>query len=467
MLPRRLASFVVLTCVLGVSGVEPRPAALPCAAQPEPKAQPAPPAGWVKNRLADVDKKLDAEIKDLVALYQHIHQNPELSLMEVNTAKRLAEEARKAGFEVTEKVGGNGVVAILKNGPGPVVLIRTDMDALPIVEQTGVPYASKVKVKNRDGLEVGVMHACGHDIHMASWVGTARVLAAMKDTWSGTVMMIAQPAEEIVAGAKLMLDAGLYTKFPKPDFALALHSDPHYPAGTLGYSEGLALANSDTLDILVKGKGGHGAAPHMTIDPVVLAARIIIDLQTIVSRETDPFDPVVVTVGSIHGGTKHNIIPNEVKLQLTVRTTTTATRDRVLKAIDRIAKAAAVGANAPPPVVRVSLDEFTPATYNDVPLAQKTGAVFRDILGADAVRLRRPMMGAEDFGRFSEGKVPIFMYFIGTITKEKYDAAQKPGAAPLPGMHTDAYAPVPEPSIRTGVRTMSLAAMNLMRKEGK
>ncbi|MBN9118476.1 MAG: amidohydrolase [Planctomycetes bacterium] len=466
MLPRRTSLFVVLTSVLAVSGVETRPAEPPKPAQPDPKA-PAPPAGWVKERLAAVDKQLDAEIKDLVALYQHIHSNPELSLMEEKTSKRLAEELKKAGYEVTEKVGGHGVVGVLKNGPGPVVLIRTDMDGLPIVEQTGVPYASKVRVKNRDGIEVGVMHACGHDVHMASWVGTARVLAAMKDAWSGTVVFIGQPAEEIVAGAKKMLDAGLYTKFPKPDYALALHSDPHHPAGSLGYSEGLALANSDTVDILVKGKGAHGAAPHMSVDPIVLAARIILDLQTIVSRETDPLDPVVVTVGSIHGGTKHNIIPNEVKLQLTVRTTTTATRDRVLKAIDRIAKAAAVGANAPPPEVRVSLDEFTPATYNDVPLSQKCGAVFREILGAENVRARKPVMGAEDFGRFSEGKTPIFMYFLGTIAQEKYDAAQKPGAPPLPGMHTDAYAPVPEPSIRTGVRTMSLAAMNLMPKEKK
>ena len=468
MLPRRLSTLVVLTSVLAVSGVEPRPSAPPEPAQPDAKAPPAPPAAWVKDRLAEVDKKLDAEIKDLVALYQHIHANPELSLMEENTAKRLADEMRKAGYEVTEKVGGTGVVAVLKNGPGPVVLIRTDMDGLPIVEQTGVPYASKVKVKNRDDVEVGVMHACGHDIHMASWVGTARVLAAMKDKWSGTVVFIGQPAEEIVAGAKKMLDAGLYTKFPKPDFALALHSDPQHAAGTLGFSEGLAMANSDTVDILVKGKGGHGAAPHMTIDPIVLSARIILDLQTIVSRETDPLDPVVVTVGSIHGGTKHNIIPNEVKLQLTVRTTKTETRDRVLKSINRIAKAAAVGANAPPPEVKVSLDEFTPATYNDVPLARKCGAVFRDILGAEGVRGdRKPVMGAEDFSRFSEGKTPIFIYFIGTVTKEKYDAAQQPGAPALPGMHTDAYAPVPEPSIRTGVRTMSLAAMNLMPKQEK
>jgi amidohydrolase len=449
----RPALALVLLSALALSG-----------AQPEPKEPPsAPPAGWVKETATAVDKKLDAESADLVSLYQHLHANPELSFQEVNTAKRMAAEAKKAGFDVTENVGG-GVVAVLKNGPGPVVLIRTDMDALPIVEQTGLPYASKVKVKNRDGVEVGVMHACGHDIHMTSWVGTARVLASMKDKWSGTLVLVAQPAEEIIAGAKKMLDAGLYTKFPKPDFALALHADPLHPVGTLGYSEGLALANSDTIDILVKGKGGHGAAPHLTIDPVVIAARIILDLQTIVSRETDPFDPVVVTVGSIHGGTKHNIIPNEVKLQLTVRTTKTETRDRVLKAIDRIAKAAALAANAPPPEVKVSLEEFTPATYNDVPLSRRCGALFREAQGADAVRLRKPVMGAEDFGRFSEGKTPIFMYFIGTISQEKYAAAQKPGAPPLPGMHTDAYAPVPEPSVRTGVRTMSLAALDLLRK---
>lgn len=465
MLPCRLALLIVLIPVLAVSSTEPRPVEPVKAAQPEPKEQSKAPA-WVKDRLAEVDKKLDAEIKDLLALYQHIHANPELSLMEVNTAKRLADEMRKAGYEVTEKIGGNGIVAVLKNGDGPVVLVRTDMDALPIIEQTGLPYASKVKTKNRDGIEVGVMHACGHDIHMASWVGTARMLASMKDKWSGTVVFIGQPAEEIVAGAKQMLDAGLYAKFPKPDYALALHSDPLQPAGSLGYSEGLALANSDTVDILVKGKGAHGASPHLSIDPIVLSARIILDLQTIVSRESDPQDPVVVTVGSIHGGTKHNIIPNEVKLQLTVRTTTNATRDRVLKAIDRIAKAAAVGANAPPPEVKVSLDEFTPATYNDVSLSRKCGAIFREVIGADNVRTRKPIMGAEDFSRYADGgKVPIFMYFLGTISKDKYDAAQKPGATSLPGLHTDAYAPIPEPSIRTGVRTMTLAAMNLMPKK--
>ncbi len=318
-------------------------------------------------------------------------------------------------------------------------------------------------MKDAAGGEVGVMHACGHDIHMACWVGTARVLASLKDQWSGTVVFIGQPAEEVVAGARAMLDDGLYKRFPKPDFALALHSDSLQPVGVVSYAEGLSLAAVDTIDIIVKGKGGHGAAPHLTIDPIVLAARIILDLQTIVSREVNPLDPCVVTVGSIHGGTKHNIIPNEVKLQLTVRTTRTETRDQVLKAIERIVKAAAVSARAPEPDIKVLLEQYTPATLNDVPLARRCGAVFREVLGPDSVKPRQPVMGAEDFGRFAEGKVPIFMYFLGTISKEKYDAAQQPGGPLLPGMHTDSYAPLPEPSIRTGVRTMSLAAMNLMR----
>ena len=237
-----------------------------------------------------------------------------------------------------------------------------------------LPYASKVKVKDLAGNEVGVMHACGHDIHMASWVGTARVLAALKDKWSGTVVLIAQPAEEVIAGARMMLEDGLYKRFPKPDYALALHSEPQTPVGTVSYTGGLSLAASDTVDLLVKGKGGHGAAPHLSVDPIVLAARIILDLQTIVSREVSPLDPCVVTVGSIHGGTKHNIIPNEVKLQLTVRTTKTETRDHVLKAIDRIAKAAALGARAPEPEMRVNLEHYTPPTYNDVALTRRSVA---------------------------------------------------------------------------------------------
>ena len=464
MFQSRLSTALVMVCVLSASGEEPTGSTPINSRKPTELKAHSLLNGQVKERLGAVDKQLDKNIKDLVALYQHLHANPELSLMEVKTSARLAADIRKLGYEVTEKVGGNGVVAVLKNGPGPVVLIRTDMDALPIVEQTGVPYSSKVKVKDQAGNEVGVMHACGHDIHMTSWIGTAQVLAAMKDQWSGTVVLIAQPAEEVIAGARMMLEDGLYKRFPKPDFALALHSDPLNPVGVVSYSEGLALAASDTIDITVKGKGGHGASPHATVDPIVLAARIILDLQTIVSREVNPLDPCVVTVGSIHGGTKHNIIPNEVKLQLTVRTTKTETRDHVLKAIDRIIKAAAAGARAPEPDMRVNLEQYTPATFNDVALARKSAELFREVLGTDNVKTRQPVMGAEDFGRYSEGKVPIFMYFLGTIPVEKYEASQKIGAVPLPGMHTDAYYPLPEPSIRTGVRTMSLAAMNLMPK---
>jgi amidohydrolase len=450
----------VLVYLIGVY-----PATSPGQAPPGPERRPQLAPANPKTSLAIVDKQLDADIKDLVSLYQHLHTNPELSLMEVKTAARLAEEIKKLGYEVTEKVGGNGIVAVLRNGPGPVVLIRTDMDGLPIVEQTGVPYASKVRVKDGNGNEVGVMHACGHDIHMTCWVGTARVLAAGKDRWSGTVVLIAQPAEEIIAGARMMLADGLYKRFPKPDFALALHADPLQPAGVVSYAEGLSLAASDTVDVIVKGNGGHGAQPHLTVDPIVLSARIIIDLQTIVSREVNPLDPCVITVGSIHGGTKHNIIPNEVRLQLTVRTTKTETRAHVLKAIERIVRAAAASARAPEPVMMVNLEQYTPPTLNDVPLARRCGAVFREVLGADNVKPRQPVMGAEDFGRFSEGKTPIFMYFLGTVAKDKWEAAQKPGATSLPGMHTDSYAPLPEPSIRTGVRTMSLAAMNLMPKD--
>ena len=300
---------------------------------------------------------------------------------------------------------------------------------------------------------------------MGCFIGTARTLAANKDAWSGTLLFIAQPAEEVVAGAKAMLDDGLYKKFGKPDFALALHADPLKPVGVVSFTDGLALANSDTVAILVKGKGGHGAAPHLSIDPIVLAARIILDLQTIVSREVNPLDPCVVTVGSIHGGTKHNIIPNEVKLQLTVRTTKDDVRKQVLAAIERIAKAAAVGARAPEPVVTVSETQFTPATINDSPLVKRTAKVFRGLLGEKNVQLRPPVMGAEDFGRFSQGGVPIFMYFLGTIPQEKYDAGQKPGADALPGMHTDAYFPDPEKAIPVGVRTMSLAVMGLLPKK--
>jgi hippurate hydrolase len=308
------------------------------------------------------------------------------------------------------------------------------------------------------------MHACGHDMHMTCWVGAARALAELKDRWQGTLIFIAQPAEEIGAGAKAMLEDKLYERFGRPDYCLALHSDGRHPHGTIHYTEGLALANVDSVDIVVRGKGGHGASPHTTIDPVVLSARIILDLQTLVSREINPTDPAVVTVGSIHGGTKHNIIPNEVKMQLTVRSTKDSVRDHLLKGIERIANAAADGARAPRPTITINAGEFTPALYNEPRLTRRTVALFKELLGEKAVQERPPLLGGEDFSRYGREGVPIFLYFIGTTEPERVAAARRPGAEPLPPMHSDRYYPVPEPSIRTGVLTMSMAVLNLTGK---
>jgi hippurate hydrolase len=423
-----------------------------------------PESDTLKERMAGINDKIAAELPDLKALYENIHSHPELSLQEEGTSARLARELKALHFEVTTDFGGHGIVAVLHNGKGPTVLVRTDMDALPVVEQTGLPYASKVRTRDKNGNDVGVMHACGHDMHMTCWVGVARVLTSMKDRWQGTLIFIGQPAEEIGTGARLMLEAGLFRKFPKPDYCLALHCDARQPHGHISYSEGLALANVDSVDITVLGKGGHGAAPHTTVDPIVLAARIVLDLQTIASRETNPTDPVVVTVGSIHGGTKHNIIPNEVKLQLTVRTTKDNVRKHTLEAIERIAKAAAQGAGAPEPIVKVDPGEFTPALVNDSGLTRRTVAVFKEALGADHVHERAPMMGGEDFARYGKEGVPIFLYFLGTFKPERVAESEKEGGRPLPSLHSDQYYPEEEPSIKTGVLTMSLAVLNLVGK---
>lgn len=404
---------------------------------------------------AVIEKRVGGEYPSLEALYKHFHANPELSLREEKTAARLAKELTDAGFTVTEKVGGFGVVGVLKNGKGPTILVRADMDGLPITEKTDLPYASK---------NVGVMHACGHDVNITSLVGTARVLNAMKDRWSGTLVFIGQPAEEIGAGARRMLADGLFTRFPKPDVALALHCDARYPHGQVNYRSGQMQANVDSVDVVVNGKGGHGAAPHTTVDPIVLAARIVLDLQTISSRERDPLDPVVVTVGSIHGGTKHNIIPNEVKLELTVRTLSDRTRKQTLAAIERIAKAAAVGASAPEPVVRVIPDQFTPALVNDADLTRKTIALFREVLGSDRVHERPMSLGGEDFSQFVRAGVPGFYWFLGTAPPELVMASRLDPARPLALTHTDRYYPIPEPTLRTGVLTMSLAVLNLLEK---
>jgi amidohydrolase len=425
-----------------------------------------PPADDAKltDRTAAIHKALEPELAALQDLYKHLHSHPELSLQERETAARMAKELTAVGFEVTPGVGGTGVVGIMRNGAGPTVLVRTDMDALPVTERTGVPYASTARGRDKYGNDVGVMHACGHDMHMTCWVGTARVLAALKDRWAGTLVFIGQPAEEIGTGARLMLDDGLFRRFPRPDYALALHCDARLQAGRVAYTEGLALANVDSVDILVRGRGGHGSAPHTTVDPIVLAARIVLDLQTIVSRETNPLDPCVVTVGSIHGGTKHNIIPNEVKLQITVRTTKDDVRKHTLEAIERIAKSAAAAARAPEPEVKVDPGEFTPALVNDRALARRTVAVLRQVLGDGGVEERPPVMGGEDFSRYGRGGVPIFMYWLGTIPEDRWAAAHREGGPPLPSLHSDLFWPAPEPTLRTGVLTMSHAVLNLVGK---
>jgi amidohydrolase len=411
---------------------------------------------------AEIKRLVHAEIRDLEVFYKQMHTHPELAFQEKRTSARLASELAKLGFAVTKGVGDTGIVGVLKNGSGPTVLVRTDMDALPITETTGLPYASKERVRDKNGREVGVMHACGHDMHMTCWVGTARILTSLKDRWRGTLVFIGQPAEEIGGGARRMLEDGLFKRFPRPDYCLALHCTPLAPHGHVVYGEGLAMANVDTIDILVRGKGGHGSAPHTTIDPIVLAARIILDLQTLVSREIDPTDAAVVTVGSIHGGTQHNIIPAEVKLQLTVRTFKDSVRKHVLEGIARLARAAAQGARALEPNIRIELDNFTPAVFNDASLARKTAGLFRKTLGEDHVHMRGPVMGGEDFGRFGREGIPIFIYFLGTSDPKSVAASRLPGAAPLPSLHSDKYFPIPEPTIRTGILTMSSAALHLL-----
>jgi amidohydrolase len=424
---------------------------------PGSAADPRTPAADIKKLIAD-------NLPHLEALYKHLHSHPELSLKEVQTAARLAKELREIGFEVTEKVGGTGIVGVLRNGDGPTIMVRTDMDALPVLEQTGLPYASRVSVRGADGLETGVMHACGHDMHMTCWVGTARVLATLKDKWKGTLVFIGQPAEEIGTGARMMLADKLFERFPRPDYALALHCDGRIAHGTVSYTDGLALANVDSVDITVKGKGGHGAAPHTTVDPVVLAARIVLDLQTIASREVNPIDPVVVTVGSIHGGSKHNIIPGEVKLQLTVRTTKDAIRKHVLEAIERIARAAAQGARAPEPEVKVQVGEFTPALVNDAKLTRRVVPVLKEVLGEANVLERPLMLGGEDFSQYGRAGVPIFLFFLGTIDPERVATAAREDRE-LPSLHSDVYYPVPEPTIKAGVLAMSASVLNLLNRK--
>ncbi|HEY3112774.1 MAG TPA: amidohydrolase [Gemmatimonadaceae bacterium] len=394
------------------------------------------------------------------ALYLDLHQHPELSFHEVETAAKLANELRQLGYEVTTGVGRTGIVGVMKNGPGPTVMLRTELDALPVTENTGLPFASTVRTKDDAGLEVGVAHACGHDIHMAAWMGTARIMAGDRARWRGTLVLIGQPAEELVSGAKAMIADGLLTRFPRPDFAIAVHDDARMPAGIVGYHAGPILTNADALNIRIFGRGGHGARPEATVDPIVIAARTVLALQTIVSREVSPFDPAVITVGSIHGGTKHNIIPDEVLLQLSVRSFTQPVRQHLLSAIDRITKAEAAAAGAPrePLIERV---QATQALVNDSALTRRVSAVLIREFGPARTKDVPPEMASEDFAEFQLAGVPTLMLRIGAVEQARYDAAMKSGT-PLPSLHSSQFAPDREPTIKAAMITEVLALRELM-----
>ncbi|MDG2342087.1 MAG: amidohydrolase [Cytophagales bacterium] len=418
--------------------------------------------------LTTKNKKFDSYIeKDLPylkALYIDIHQNPEISLMEKETSIKLANELRKVGFDVEENFGGYGVVGILKNGKGPTIMYRTDMDALPMEEKTDLPYASNVITKNFDGNDVGTMHSCGHDMHMAVWTGTARALVERKDEWSGTIMMIGQPAEEIGAGAAMMLNEGLYDKFPVPDYGIGLHSSPIIPSGKVGFGKGYIMANTESVDIKVFGQGSHGAAPHMSIDPIVTASLIIMELQTIVSRNLNPLDDAVITVGSIKGGTKHNIIPDEVDLQLTIRTYKEEVRNLIHKRIKEICDgiAASMGLDKSRYPKVILPESFTPANYNDEELVDLMTSVSNSIIGKENVVVSEPQMVGEDFARYgsTEEDIPTVMYWLGTVPKERMDKYNL-GEYALPALHSPYYYPDIENSISTGVKVSTESLIKL------
>jgi hippurate hydrolase len=373
----------------------------------------------------------------------------------------MAERLRRLGFEVATGVGGHGVVGVLRNGAGPTVMLRTDMDALPVEEKTGLPYASKVTARDGAGQVVPVMHACGHDVHMTGWVGAATLLARAKERWRGTLVMVGQPAEEKGLGARRMLEAGLFKRFPRPDFAVAIHDSPIISAGQVEYVPGYAFANVDSVDVVVHGKGGHGAAPHATVDPIVIAARMVLAWQTIVSREREPFEPVVVTVGSIHGGMTHNVIPDEVRLQLTVRTYAPQVRERVLGAIARVARAEAEAAGAPrPPSVTVS-EEGTPSTYNEPELTRRLGAALGRVLGEGKVREGKPLMVGEDFGRYGLEGVKSTILLVGAVEPGRFEAAKASGEV-LPSLHSSTFAPDRERTLRTAITTLTVSALELL-----
>ena len=405
---------------------------------------------------------VDAIYPDIETLYKDLHRNPELAFQETQTVATLARRLTALGFEVTTGVGKTGIVAIMKNGAGPTVMLRTELDALPVAEKTGLPFASSVTTKNTAGQLVPVMHACGHDLHMSAWAGTARIMAEHKDRWHGTLMLVGQPAEETLSGAVAMLEDGLFTRFPRPNFALSLHDDDTMPAGTIGYHAGLFRAMSDRVDITVYGRGGHAAMPHSTIDPVVLASRIVLSLQTIVSRENNPSDPVVITVGSIHGGTQGNVIPDEVKLELSVRTLTPQVRTRTLAAIRRIARGEAEAAGAPrEPLVTVPAVAPLPVV-NDPALISRLAGALTLALGDHNVIEMPAKMTSEDFAQYGASGVPIALLHVGAVNPAKLEESRKTGI-PVPAPHSPEWAPDYEPTLKGAIRAEVTALLELLR----
>ncbi len=432
-------------------------------------------AGGAAIAQSDLDSRIERELPALLGTYKTLHAAPELSGHEEKTAAFIAGELRGLGFTVTEHLGkyldpamtGDGVAAVMKNGNGPTVLVRTELDALPVTENTGLPYASRAQTKNADGQMVGVMHACGHDIHMTSFLGTARLLVAMKDRWHGTLIMLGQPAEETGTGADALLRDNLYQRVGQPDYVLAFHDSSDLESGMVAYASGFALANIDSVDITVRGVGGHGAMPDHTKDPIVLAAQLVLALQTIVSRELSPLDPTVVTVGSIHGGAKRNVIPDEVVLQLTVRTYKKEVREHVLASIQRIARGLAIAAGIPDdrmPIVTVSKTERGDALYNDPALTARLAKVWEGAFGAAHVRQIPPEMVSEDVGHLGlDGKIPVVQFRIGAVDPAVLKAHAASGT-PLPALHSALFAPLPEPAIRSGIKATTLAVLDLMGK---
>jgi hippurate hydrolase len=409
---------------------------------------------------------IQADMPELMALYRDLHANPELSMQEVRSPAILAAEARKLGFDVTEKVGKTGVVAVMENGPGPALLIRADMDGLPVTEQTGLPFASTVRGTSRSGIETGVMHACGHDTHMTAWLGTARRLAALKDDWSGTLVMILQPGEETVEGARAMLEDGLFTRFPKPDYLLAFHDAAALPAGQIGITPEYALAGVDNIKVTVHGVGGHGAYPATTRDPIVLASRIVTSLQTLISRETDPSEPAVITVGSFHSGTKHNIIPDMAELQVTVRSYPVEVQKTLIDGVRRVVRGEAIAAGMPEDrMPEVIIEEAAPSTFNTDKFSGRLHDLFIRHFGAGRVVTTKPIMGSEDFSEFwqADKSKEAVIFWVGGTPQAKWDAAGG-DTSKLPSLHSPFWAPEADTVIATATEALTVAALDVLKK---